>query len=191
MVQEIQSALNALLGTDAQSHELSALQMGIRALVVYLVTLLVVRLAKKRFMGRATAFDVILGIMLGSLASRAITGTSPLVPTLVATAMLVFLHWIFSGVALRWHGFGVLIKGRPNLLVREGQADKQAMEKEHLTEHDLWEDLRTRGIANLAQVKEARLERSGQLSVIRSAGEPKVLDVKVANGVQTVRIELR
>ncbi len=191
MVQEIQSALNALLGTDAQSHELSALQMGIRALVVYLVTLLVVRLAKKRFMGRATAFDVILGIMLGSLASRAITGTSPLVPTIVATAMLVFLHWIFSGVALRWHGFGVLIKGRPNLLVREGQADKPAMDKEHLTEHDLWEDLRTRGIANLAQVKEARLERSGQLSVIRSAGEPKVLDVKVANGVQTVRIELR
>jgi uncharacterized membrane protein YcaP (DUF421 family) len=190
-VQDIQSALNALLGIDAQSHELSALQMGIRAIVVYLVTLLVVRLAKKRFMGRATAFDVILGIMLGSLASRAITGTSPLVPTLMATAVLVFLHWVFSAIALRWHGFGVLIKGRPNLLVQEGQADKQAMGKEHLTEHDLWEDLRVRGIANLEQVKEARLERSGQLSVIRSAGEPKVLDVKVGNGVQTVRIELR
>ncbi len=67
----------------------------------------VVRLGKKRFMGQATAFDVILGIMLGSLASRAITGNAPLGPTLAAASALLAMHWAFSALAVRWHRFGV------------------------------------------------------------------------------------
>jgi uncharacterized membrane protein YcaP (DUF421 family) len=37
-------------------------------------------------MGEATAFDVILGIMVGSIVSQAITGNAPLVPALAAIA---------------------------------------------------------------------------------------------------------
>jgi uncharacterized membrane protein YcaP (DUF421 family) len=164
--------------------------MGLRAAVVYLVTLLVVRLAKKRFMGRATAFDVILGIMLGSVVSRAITGNAPLVPALTAAAVLIVMHWTLSGIALRWHGFGHAIKGHSVTLVRNGQADKHAMRRVHMTENDLWEDLRTKGVSNLDRVAEARLERSGQLSVINAKSEPRVVDVRVVDGVQTIRIEV-
>ena len=45
-------------------------------------------------------------IMLGSLVSRAIAGSAPFVPTLVASAVLLALHWLFSAVAVRWHRFG-------------------------------------------------------------------------------------
>jgi hypothetical protein len=38
---------------------------------------------KKRFMGEATAFDMMLGVMVGSIVSRAITGNAPLGPALV------------------------------------------------------------------------------------------------------------
>ena len=84
--------------------------MGLRAVLVYVVTVLMVRLAKKRFMGRASAFDVILGIMLGSIVSRAVTGNAPFLPTLVAAGALLVMHAVFSGIALRWHAFGGLIK---------------------------------------------------------------------------------
>jgi uncharacterized membrane protein YcaP (DUF421 family) len=43
-------------------------------------------------MGKAPAFDMMLGIMVGSIVSRAITGNAPLVPTLAATATLIALH---------------------------------------------------------------------------------------------------
>ena len=43
-------------------------------------------------MGEATAFDMMLGIMLGSIVSRAITSNAPLVPGLAATATLIALH---------------------------------------------------------------------------------------------------
>ena len=59
-----------------------------------------------------------------------------------------------------------------------------------MTEHDLWEDLRGKSISRLEEVAEARLERNGRLSVIRAQHEPKVVEIAVAEGVQTVRIEL-
>jgi len=85
---------------------------------VFIVTILMVRLAKKRFLGRATAFDVILGIMIGSIVSRAVTGNSPFLPTLAAAAVLLGMHWLFSAIAMGWHGFGSLIKDEPRTLIR-------------------------------------------------------------------------
>ena len=185
----IEDALQVLLGLWLDEKEINVWQMALRAIVVYGVTLLIVRLGKKRFMGRATAFDVILGIMLGSIVSRAITGNAPFFPALVAAGVLVAMHWLLSAVALRWHGFGVAFKGHERLLVRGGQIDRGIMRRVHMTERDLWEDLRGKGVSRLEEVAEARLERSGELSVLRAGREPKVVEIKVADGVQTVRLQ--
>src|SRR3546814_818751 len=94
---EIGNVLRLLFGSEMGGAELTIVQMAARAVVVYIVTLLVVRLGKKRFLGKATAFDVILGIMLGSIVSRAITGNAPFLPALAA-AVLIALHWSFSAL---------------------------------------------------------------------------------------------
>ena len=188
---EVENWLGLLLGVGLESKELGVWQMGLRAIVVYVVTVIMVRLGKKRFLGRATAFDVILGIMLGSIVSRAVTGNAPMLPALLASAVLVLMHFVFSGMALRWHGFGSLIKGNPRLIVRDGAIDERNLRKAHMTEHDLHEDLRSKSVARLDQVAEARLERSGQMSVIKAESEPKVIEVAVAEGVQTIRIEIK
>ncbi|HEX2136294.1 MAG TPA: YetF domain-containing protein [Microvirga sp.] len=187
---EVEGWFSVMLGAGLESRDINVWQMGLRAAVVYVVTVIIVRIGKKRFMGRATAFDVILGIMLGSIVSRAVTGNSPLLPALAAAAVLVGMHWLFSGIAMHWHGFGNLIKGKAELLVRDGSVDDKLMAACHMTEHDLWEDLRGKSISDLRQVTEARLERSGQLSVIKAKQDPKIVDVRVADGVQTVRIEI-
>ena len=182
--------VRALLGLGLDSKELGALQMGVRAAVIYLVALAVVRLGKKRFMGRATAFDVILGIMLGSVVSRAVTGNAPFFPAIAATAVLLAMHWLFSAIAVHWHGFGALVKGHDQVVIRHGKLDHEAMRKAHLTDRDIWEDLRDKGVSRLEQVAEARLERNGKLSVICAASEPRIVDIDVGPGVQKVRIQL-
>jgi len=45
-------------------------------------------------------------------------------------------------------------------------------------------------MTGIEDVAEARLERNGDISIIKSGREPKVVSVAVADGVQTVRIEL-
>jgi uncharacterized membrane protein YcaP (DUF421 family) len=149
-----------------------------------------VRFDKRAFMGKATAFDVMLGIMVSSIAIRAITGNAPIVPALAATATLIALHSVLTAVAGRLHRFGEIIKGRPRVIVRDGHKDEAAMRIAHLTDRDLEEDLRRHGMTSLEGIAEARLERNGDISIIKSKREPKVITVAVVNGVHTVRIEL-
>ena len=181
--------LEVVLGFGEEAKNLDALEMAVRAVVTYLVILAMVRLGKKRFMARASAFDMIVGIILGSIASRAITGNAPMVPSMAACAAILLLHWLFSGIAVRWHGFGHLIKGSDRLLVKDGRVDELEMRKVHMSHRDLQEALREQGLDDVADVAEGRLERSGKLSVIKKT-RPKSYEVKVAAGVQTVRIEI-
>ena len=60
------------LGLDAE--ELTAWQMGLRAMIVYIIGVVLIRLGEKRFIGKFSAFDVIVAIMIGSVLSRAIRG---------------------------------------------------------------------------------------------------------------------
>lgn len=194
-MEEITNLARVLLGEGLESKNMGVMQMVLRAVVVYVVTLAVVRVGKKRFMGRATAFDVILGIILGSTVSRVLTGNTPLLPGLGAAAALVALHWVFSAIALRSHGFGWLVKGEAEVLIRNGEVDGSAMRKAHMSERDLAADLRSEGISDPKEVAEGRLERSGSLSVIKTkqpgtAKEPQVIYLDVREGVQRVRIEI-
>ena len=83
-----------------------------------------------------------------------------------------------------------MIKGRPRVLVRDGRKDEEAMRTTHLTNIDLEEDLRRHGMTGIEGIAEARLERNGDISIVKSKQEPKVVTVAVADGVHTVRIEL-
>jgi uncharacterized membrane protein YcaP (DUF421 family) len=70
---------------------------------------------------KASAFDVIVAIMLGSIMSGAITGGSPFLPTLVAGGMLVGLHWLLAVLAVQTNWMGPLVKGTRTLLIKDGR----------------------------------------------------------------------
>jgi uncharacterized membrane protein YcaP (DUF421 family) len=166
MVENVVIWVTWTLGLEVD--ELGVRHMVARAILVFAFAVLLVRLGKKRFISENTAFDVILGVMLGSVISRAITGQSPFVPTLCAAFVLVGLHWLFAQLASRSDGFGTLIKGKTRVLIRDGEVDWEAMRRSNLGPNDLLEALRLRAsLTGWEKVKEARLERNGEISVIR------------------------
>ncbi len=65
------------------------------------------------------------------------------------------------------------------------------MRTAHMTEHDLWEDLRRKSRSALKQVGDARLERNGNLSVVTAKLERKVVEVQVQDGEHMVRIAIK
>ena len=186
--------LHELLGLDVDPQELTVSQMSLRAAVVFVVTILTVRVGQKRFFGRSTALDFILAVILGSVESRAINGSAAFFPTLVAGLVLVGLHWLFSWLAFHSRPFGKLVKGRATQVVQDGEVQKGAIRKLLITHDDLVEDLRSfASVSDPGQVREAWLERNGQLSVVgrgRADREVKVLEVRVEEGVQTIRVEI-
>ncbi len=172
MLDPLQRAIDFLgdtvLGLSVQAEQLGFGQMVARAVLMYLLLLWVVRSAKKRFLGQATPFDVILAVMLGSIAARAITGGVAYFPSVLGMIALVAVHWVFSLVARDVLWFNNLIKGHATLLIADGKIDQRALRDAHMSRDDLDEDLRQQGVAKPAEVAEARLERNGKLSVIRA-----------------------
>lgn len=168
---EWHQGLAVLLGLGSGAGTIDAGQAAARAALIYVAVLGLIRLGKKRFLGRGTPFDVVIAVMIGSIAARAIVGGSPILPSLAAMAMLIALHWLFSWGAMRSRAIGFLVKGRNRVLVRDGVIDWDAMAREHLSVHDLEEDLRERGLDSLDRIAMVRIERNGRLSFIEKEGE--------------------
>jgi uncharacterized membrane protein YcaP (DUF421 family) len=141
-------------------------QMALRAAVMFLWGLLLVRLGGQRMFGKLVNFDIVLTVVLGSILGRAVTGGAPLLPSMAATGLLVTLHWGMTQLSCRWPGLGRVIKGGPLCLVRDGEVQSQAMRRHGITREDLEEACREDGISGLDQLHEAYLERSGEISVL-------------------------
>lgn len=191
MLQEIFFQMEAFLGYERDVGDVNAWQMALRTILIYAVTLMLIRLASKRFLSQATAFDVIVGIMLGSVMSRAINSSAPLFPTLGAGLVLIGLHWFLNELAFRTDWVGSFVKGNPVLLIKDGQIQQQGVRRAGFSPRDLEQALRLQGqTTDPATVKLAYLERGGTVSVIPCPSEPRIVDVAVADGVQTIRIEV-
>ncbi|HET7563653.1 MAG TPA: YetF domain-containing protein [Gemmatimonadaceae bacterium] len=187
----VQETIRHLLGLGRDIGDVNALQMALRTIVIYAVALAIVRLGSKRFLSEASAFDVIVAIMLGSIMSSAINGSAPFVPTIVAGAVLVGIHWLLAFLTARLGWFGPLVKGNRQLLIRDGEIQVDGLRKSGLSQRDLEQHLRLEHkTTDISRIERAYMERNGKISVVPAERPPQVTDVSVQDGVQTVRIEL-
>lgn len=140
--------------------------MCIRGALVFLITLILIRLGDHRIFGKSTAFDIALGLILGSTLSRAITGNAPFVPALITSVVLVVLHRLLAGLAFHTN-LGNFIKGKERQLVQNGQMLQDQMNANKITQNDIQEAMRANGkTQSLEEVESAFLERSGDISII-------------------------
>jgi uncharacterized membrane protein YcaP (DUF421 family) len=164
----IYDVLNLLLGLDAEPKDLTLGQTLLRAFIVFVIALVMVRMGSKRFLSKMTAFDAILGFILASMLARAVNGSAAFFPTLAAGFLLVALHRVTAYLACVSHHFGNLVKGHCVQVVKEGKVIEPAMHKHNLTEHDLEEEMRLNAnVEDVAKIKAAYLERSGQISMVK------------------------
>jgi uncharacterized membrane protein YcaP (DUF421 family) len=191
MYDEVWQILVDAFGIGKQPLDLSAGQVALRTVVVYSFGLIAVRLADRRVLGKNTAFDVVVGVVLGSVLSRAINGTGAILATMGGVAILLAMHWLLAFLSSRSKRLSLLLKGKPRLLVREGKILWDEMRRNHISEGDLEEMIRLHGrLWRPEEVGSACLERNGEISAIPRRQEPRVLEVSVREGIQTIRIEI-
>ena len=157
-----------LLGLDAEPKDLTFTQISLRGIIIFLITLVMVRLSSKRSLAEKTAFDAILLVILASILSRAINGTAGFFTSIGGGFVLVFLHRVFAWLACRSHAFGKLIKGCPEIIVQNGKPVLAMMRRNLISQHDLEEDLRLEAkTEEFADIQVALIERSGDISFIK------------------------
>jgi uncharacterized membrane protein YcaP (DUF421 family) len=140
---------------------------ALRALLVYTVMLVVIRVMGKRTIGNFSAFDLLVALMLGEIVDEVIYGDVAIAQGMVAIFALAAVEyansWLSYGsdTANRW------LEGEPTVLVANGVLHREGMRKERMHERDVLMELRLQGIEDPGKVKRATLETDGAVSVIR------------------------
>lgn len=164
-MEEILTFFDSIFGIEAD--KLKTIHVLSRTAVIYIVGIALVRIGNKRFVGKMTAFDFILAIIIGSLLSRAITRSDLFFKLILASLLLILIHWLFSILSVKFTRFGDLIKGTEKIVVQNGEINWKALKSSHLSEQDLIQSLRLNtNSGDITRVKIARLERNGDISFV-------------------------
>lgn len=153
------------------------MQGVIRVVIMYLVLLLVFRLAGKRTLSDATTFDLLMLLIISETTQQALVhDDDSFTHSMVMVLTFVGVNIVLSAWKQRSKTIESLLEGEPVLLVEHGRLMRRAMDKERVDEDDILEAARERrGLERIDQIKYAILERSGQISIIpvrRGDGAP-------------------
>ena len=146
-----------------------------RAIVLYILVLVVMRLMGKREIGQLQPFELAIAIMIADLASIPMTDTGvPISNGIVPILGLLLMHLLISIINLKSIKAREIICGKPRILIYRGKIDEMALKKERFTINELQERLRDKNIVNIFDVEYAILETNGQISVIEKPGKRMV-----------------
>ena len=147
-----------------------------RAIVLYIIVLMVMRMMGKREIGQLQPFELAISIMIADLASIPMTDTGiPLSNGIVPILGLLVMHLIISVINIKSIKAREIICGKPRILIYRGKIDEEALIKERFTITELQERLRAQDIVNIGDVEYAILETSGQVTVIEKPNKRKLI----------------
>jgi uncharacterized membrane protein YcaP (DUF421 family) len=142
--------------------------VALSAALIYVSTVVSVRwFGERRTLAQLTIFDFAVAVALGAIIARTATTRSPgYLEGLTAVVVLLLVHDLVSWVRLHVPGVAWIVAREPIVLVRDGQVDRDALVRAHMTEDDLSTELREHGVGSLRDVRLGVLESRGAFSVI-------------------------
>ena len=140
----------------------------LRAAAIYLVVLVVFRLAGRRTLSELTTFDFVLLLIIGEATQQALLGDDfSIINATVVIVSLVVFDITLSLVKNKSRWFAKLIDGEPMIIVEHGQVLERRIRKARIDEGDILEAARhSQGLERIDQIKFAILEKDGKISII-------------------------
>ena len=139
-----------------------------RGAAVYLLLLVIFRIAGKRTLSDVTTFDFVLILILSEAIQQGMIGKDDsMTNAFLLVLTLVGLNILMSVLKQRWAWLEHLLEGRPLVILHHGKIRQDRMDKERVGQEDIMHAARAaHGLAHLSDVETAVLEASGGISVI-------------------------
>lgn len=142
----------------------------IRTVILFLLTVLVIRVMGKRQLAQLQPYEVVITLMIAELAAIPMGDVSiSLFSGVVSVLTLLFVHSMITLVTFKSQRVRGFICGKPSVLIRSGKLQVQELERLCFDLNDLLESMRTQGILSIADVGSAILETNGTLNVFPSS----------------------
>ena len=150
------------------------LTLFLRAMILYIVMILVMRGMGRRQLGQFQPYEFAMTILLADIISTPMESVStPLIQGLLPVAAMFVVHCAISLISVKSDKARAIISGKPSLIISKGVIDQRELKKLCLSLSDLLEGLRSGGVLNPAEVGTAVIETNGNISVFtRSSNRP-------------------
>lgn len=170
------------------------LNISWRSILMFFLALVAVRVMGKRSVAELAPFDLVVIIIMGSVAAlpleeeqiHPLHGVIPIV-------VMSLLQYVLSVINMHWRGFEKISQGVSTPLVMNGQILRDNLRKERVSDADLHIVLRQRGASRIEDVALAVLEPTGDVSVILKKEAqpvtPKDMDLMTLSRLDTIRIQ--
>lgn len=146
----------------------------LRGATVYVLLLLIFRIAGRRTLAQMTSFDFVLLLIISEATQNAMIGDD----YSITNGMLVILTLIGFDILLshvkRWSPAAeTWLDGKPTILVDHGRPLREIMKRARINESDVLTAAREKhGLERLEQIKYAVMETSGGISIIPKQPRP-------------------
>jgi uncharacterized membrane protein YcaP (DUF421 family) len=148
-------------------------QQCVKSLVVVVVLFVGFRVAGKRELSQLNVYDLAMLMALSNAVQNAMTaGLGNLWVGLATSSTVVASAWALTRVLARRPRLERRVMGTPSLLVFDGKILTDRMRREEVTDEQLAEACRGRGIENPSDAKLVVLEVDGSISVIAETTTP-------------------
>jgi len=145
----------------------------LRAAIVYVAVLVLVRVTGKRTLAQITLFDFVLLLVIAEATQQALLGDDYSITTaLLVILTLVSIDRLAAFVSSRSERVDRMLNDAPLILVEHGEELKDRMDQLRVSTEDILGAGRAgQGIERLEQIKYAVIERNGSISIIPRADQ--------------------
>lgn len=143
-------------------------QMCYRALAVFLMALILLRISGRRSFGMKSPLDNVIAVLIGALLSRIIVGVSEFLPVILASLVLVVLHRILGWLTVHSKQLSNLIHGEKICLYQNKTFIKENMTRALVCEEDIMLGVRKSMMSEgMEGIESIYMERNGEISVVK------------------------
>ena len=146
--------------------DIPLMNLFVRAIVVYLSVLLLLRIAGKRQMGQMEATEFVAILLISNAVQNAMNGgDNSLSAGLFLALVLIAASALMTYLTFKSRMIRSIFEGSPTLLIHKGKVIAKNISKELLSESELRTLLRKQGFHHITDVEVAILEADGTLSI--------------------------
>ena len=139
----------------------------VRAVVLYVFVLFVMRVIGRRELSTLSAVDLVLLIVLGDAIQQGLTQDDYSVTgAVIVIGTFAVLQILISYLSYRFPRLRPALDGEPIVVVQDGQAIEKNMKRERITLGEVMVEARLQQVSQLDDIAWAVLETSGKISII-------------------------
>jgi uncharacterized membrane protein YcaP (DUF421 family) len=153
--------------------QVPVMEKVLRAAVGYAFLLIAFRVLGRRELGRLTNFDLVVVLVVANVMQNAMIGEdTSLTGGLIGAATVLGLNVMIGAAVYASRRVERLVDGDPIIIVADGRLLRPRLRRELITENEVLAAARNAGIQQLADVRLAILESTGEINVFADDRTP-------------------